>query len=243
MSTVGVIAKRELQGYFSTPIAYIFIIVFLLMMGALTFYVGGFFQRNTASLDSFFLFHPWLYLFLLPALSMRLWAEERKSGNIELLMTLPINPLEAVLGKFFASWIFAGIALLLSFPMVLTVNILGTPDNGVIFSGYLGSFLMAGAMLSIGSCISAANKNQIIAFVLAMAVGFLYTMSGMDMVLEYIRQLMPAFVVDMVSSLSFMTHFELFSKGVVALDSVLFFLSTMVFWLFGTYWMLHAKKA
>lgn len=243
MSTIGVIAKRELQGYFSTPIAYIFIIVFLLMMGALTFYVGGFFQRNTASLDSFFLFHPWLYLFLLPALSMRLWAEERKSGNIELLMTLPINPLEAVLGKFFASWIFAGIALLLSFPMVLTVNILGTPDNGVIFSGYLGSFLMAGAMLSIGSCISAANKNQIIAFVLAMAVGFLYTMSGMDMVLEYIRQLMPAFVVDMVSSLSFMTHFELFSKGVVALDSVLFFLSTMVFWLFGTYWMLHAKKA
>lgn len=243
MNMAWVIARREIEGYFRTPIAVIFIVVFLLLMGALTFYVGGFFARNSASLDSFFLFHPWLYLFLIPAVSMRLWAEERKSGNIELLMTLPIHPFEAIFGKFLASWLFAGIALLLTFPMIITVNMLGSPDNGAILTGYLGSFLLSGALLAIGSCVSAANKNQIIAFVITMAIGFVYMASGLDMVLEYFRQILPTIMIDMVTSLSFLVHFEQFSKGVIPLASVLFFVSTIGLWLFLTYVMLHTKKA
>ena len=178
MRNVMTIFKRELISYFSTPVAYVFIVIFLALMGALAFYVGGFFTSGQATLLTFFFYHPWLYLLLIPAISMRLWAEERKTGTIELLMTLPVSTMQAVLGKFLAAWAFSGIALALTFPMWISVNVLGDPDNGVIAASYIGSFVMAGAFLAIGSCISALTKNQVIAFIVAAAVCFLFTMSG-----------------------------------------------------------------
>ena len=168
-----------------------FLIIFLALTGAFTFYVGGFFERGQADLAPFFQYHPWLYLFLVPAVAMRLWAEERKSGTIELLMTLPISPWEAMLGKFLAAWVFIGVALLLTFPMWITVNVLGSPDNGVILAGYIGSFLMAGAFLAIGSCISALTKNQVIAFIVSAAICFLLVMSGLELVLNVLRAWTP----------------------------------------------------
>lgn len=184
MKQLPVIFKRELASYFATPLAYVFIVIFLVLAGVFTFYLGNFYERNQADLASFFAFHPWLYLFLVPALAMRLWAEERKSGSIELLMTLPLTRFEAVAGKFLAAWAFAGIALLLTFPMVLTVNYLGEPDNGAILAGYLGSWLLAGGYLAIGSCMSALAKNQVIAFILAVAACFLFMLSGFPLVLD-----------------------------------------------------------
>ncbi len=183
MRSIGTIFRRELASYFATPLAYIFIVIFLVMAGVLTFFVGNFFERGQADLQAFFTFHPWLYLVLIPALSMRLWAEERKSGTIELFLTLPISMLSAVLGKFLAAWAFAGIALALTFPFWLTVNYLGTPDNGVILASYVGSFLMAGAFLAVGACLSALTKNQVIAFVITAAASFLFTVSGSPIVL------------------------------------------------------------
>src|SRR6185369_7349066 len=175
-----IIAKREFVAYFSTPLATVFLIIFIALTGAFAFYVGGFFERGQADLSPFFQYHPWLYLLLVPAVAMRLWAEERKSGTIELLMTLPISPWEAILGKFFAAWAFIGVALLLTVPMWITVNVLGDPDNGVIFASYIGSFLMAGAFLAIGSFVSTLTKNQVIAFIVASLICFLFTMSGLD---------------------------------------------------------------
>jgi ABC-2 type transport system permease protein len=172
MNGVITVMKRELASYFATPIAYVFIAIFLILAGAFTFYIGNFYERGQADLTSFFTFHPWLFLFLVPALSMRLWAEERKSGSIELLMTLPLEPWQAVLGKFLAAWLFTGIAIALTFPIWITVNYLGQPDNGVIFAAYVGSFLMAGGFLAVGSCISATTKNQVIAFILSVVTCF-----------------------------------------------------------------------
>src|SRR5437762_7016892 len=169
------IFRRELFSYFATPLAYVFIVMFLVLAGVLTFFVGDFFERGQADLQAFFTFHPWLYLVLSPALSMRLWAEERKTGTIELFLTLPIRLSEAVLGKFLAAWCFAGIALALTFPFWITVNVLGAPDNGVIVASYLASWLMAGAILAIGAAISALTKSQVIAFVIAAAMAFLFT--------------------------------------------------------------------
>src|SRR5210317_1361916 len=162
MNAVMTIARRELSGYFATPLAYVFIVIFLTLAGAFTFYLGNFFARGQADLQPFFAFHPWLYLFLIPALAMRLWAEERKGGTIELLLTMPITMPQAVLGKFLAAWAFTGIALSLTLPVWITVNYLGQPDNGIIVAGYIGSMLMAGAFLSIGSCVSAVTRNQVI---------------------------------------------------------------------------------
>ncbi len=184
MRSIGIIFRRELASYFATPLAYIFIVIFLVMAGALAFFVGNFFERGQADLQAFFTFHPWLYLVLIPALSMRLWAEERKSGTVELFLTLPISMLQAVLGKFLAAWAFAGIALVLTFPFWITVNYLGTPDNGVILASYIGSFLMAGAFLAVGACLSAVTKNQVIAFVITAAACFLFTVSGSPIVLS-----------------------------------------------------------
>src|SRR6185437_4070529 len=172
MRNIRYIFGRELAGYFATPVAYVFLVIFLAMAGAFTFYLGNFFDRGQADLQSFFAFHPWLYLILIPAIGMRLWAEERKTGTIELFLTLPISITEAVLGKFLAAWAFTGIALLLTFPIWITVNVLGSPDNGVIVASYIGSFLMAGGYLAIASCISAATKSQVIAFVVAAALCF-----------------------------------------------------------------------
>ena len=182
MRNILIIAKRELGAYFGTPLAYVFAVIFVALTGAFAFYFGNFFDRGQADLQAFFLYHPWLYLILVPAVAMRLWAEERKSGTIELLMTLPVAPWEAIVGKFLAAWAFVGCCLVLTFPMWITVNMLGNPDNGVIFTSYLGSFLMAGAFLAIGSCISALTKNQVIAFIVAAVICFLFVMSGVEMV-------------------------------------------------------------
>jgi ABC-2 type transport system permease protein len=220
--------KRELKAYFATPLAYVFIVIFLALAGAFTFFLGSFFERGQADLESFFVFHPWLYLFLVPAVAMRLWAEERRTGTIELLMTLPVTGFQAVLGKFLAAWLFVGIALLLTFPVWLTVNYLGQPDNGAILVGYLGSWLMAGAFMAIGACMSALTKNQVIAFVLGAAVCFLFLMSGMDLVLAGFRAWAPPTVVDIVASFSFITQFGQMMKGVLDLASLLFFVSLIV---------------
>lgn len=243
MRQLPAVFKRELGSYFATPLAYVFIVIFLVLSGVFTFYLGGFFESNQASLAPFFNFHPWLYLFLVPALAMRLWAEERKSGTIELLMTLPIGRFEVVAGKFLAAWAFAGLALLLTFPMVLTVNYLGEPDNGAIATGYLGSWLLAGAYLAIGSCMSALAKNQVIAFILAVCLCFLFIVSGFPLVLDAFSAWAPQWLLDAVASLSFLVRFDAISKGVVDLRDLLYFLSLIAAWLAATVVVVDLKKA
>lgn len=240
---VSAIFERELKSYFATPLAYVFIVIFLMMSGALAFYLGGFFERGQADLQPFFNFHPWLYLFLVPAVAMRLWSEERKSGTIELLLTLPITMWQAVIGKFLAAWAFVGIALALTFPMWVTVNFLGQPDNGVIVASYFGSLLMAGAFLAIGSCISAATRSQVIAFILTVVICFLLMLAGFPLVLDVFRSLFPAPVAEAVSQLSFLTHFAAIAKGVIDLRDLLFFLFTIGFWLYATTMVIDLKKA
>jgi ABC-2 type transport system permease protein len=243
MNPVATIFRRELSGYFATPLAYVFIVIFLVLAAVFTFQVGGFLERGQADLQSFFRWHPWIYLVLIPAISMRLWAEERNSGSIELLMTLPIELWQAVLGKFLAAWCFAGVALLLTFPIWITVNYLGHPDNGVIAAGYLGSWLMAGSFLAIGMCLSAATRNQVIAFVTAALVGFLFLLAGFPLVLDLIRGVLPSPVVEAIASLSFLTHFEAVSKGVIDLRDLVYFISLAGFWLVATALVLDMKKA
>lgn len=243
MKQLPIIFKRELASYFATPLAYVFILIFLVLSGVFTFYLGGFYEGGQADLKAFFSFHPWLYLFLVPALAMRLWAEERKSGSIELLMTLPITRFEAVTGKFLAAWVFAGIALLLTFPMVITVNYLGQPDNGAIVTAYLGSWLLAGSYLAIGSCMSALAKNQVIAFILAVSACFLFIVSGFPMVLDAFTGWAPQWVLDAVASLSFLTRFEAISKGVIDLRDLLYFITLMAAWLAATAIVVDLKKA
>ncbi len=243
MRNVITIAKREIGAYFSTPVAYVFLVIFLAMTGAFAFFIGGFFSRGQADLLAFFSYHPWLYLALIPAISMRLWAEERRSGTIELLMTLPLSTTEAVLGKFFAAWAFTAIALSLTFPMWITVNVLGTPDNGVILASYVGSLLMAGAFLAIGSCVSALTKNQVIAFIVAATVCFLFTMSGLDLVLNFFRGWTPEILVDTIASFSFLTHFQAVTNGVIDLRDFIYFFSLIAFWLFANVIVVDLKKS
>jgi len=243
MRQLPVLFKRELASYFTTPLAYVFIVIFLVLSGVFTFYLGNFFESGQANLAPFFAFHPWLYLFLVPAIAMRLWAEERKSGTIELLMTLPITRFEAVTGKFLAAWAFAGLALLLTFPMIITVNYLGEPDNGAIITGYIGSWLLAGAYLAIGSCMSALAKNQVIAFILAVSVCFLFIVSGFPMVLDGFSGWAPQWVIDAVASLSFLTRFDAISKGVIDLRDLLYFLTLIAAWLAATAVVIDLKKA
>jgi ABC-2 type transport system permease protein len=212
-----------MASYFATPVAYVFIVIFLALNGVMTFYVGNFFDRNQADLVAFFSFHPWLYLFLIPALSMRLWAEERRTGTIELSMTLPLTTGQVVIGKFLAAWAFTGIALALTFPIWLTVNYLGDPDNGAILAGYLGSLLMAGGFLAVGSFVSALTKNQVIAFVLAATLCFLLVAMGSTIVLNFLGDLASGEVADFLRSLSVMNHFSDISKGVVDLRDAIYF--------------------
>lgn len=243
MQNLNVIFKRELNSYFTTPIAYIFIMIFLFLSGIFTFYLGSFFERGQADLQPFFTFHPWLYLFLIPALTMRLWAEERKGGTIEMLLTLPITISDAVLGKFFAAWAFTAIALALTFPMWITVNYLGSPDNMVILLSYLGSLLMAGAFLSIGMCISAVTKNQVIAFIISLVVCLAFVLSGFPIVLDFFRAWTPQLIVETISSFSFLTHFDSFNKGLLDVRNIIYFVSLMAFWLFATAILIEMKKA
>jgi ABC-2 type transport system permease protein len=243
MSHIAVIVRRELGSYFATPLAYVFIVIFLVLAGALAFFVGNFFDRGQADLQPFFTFHPWLYLVLIPALAMRLWAEERKSGTIELLLTLPISMTEAVVGKFLASWAFAGIALILTVPFWITVNYLGHPDNGVILASYIASFLMAGAFLAIGASLSALTKNQVIAFVVTAAVCFAFTVSGSPIVLGFIKGWAPEAVLGTVAGFSFLTHFNAIIRGVIDLRDAVFFLSVIAFFLYANTIIVDLKKA
>ncbi len=243
MTNIWVVFKRELSGYFMTPIAYVFIVIFLFLSGIFAFYLGRFFDRAQADLEPFFGFHPWLYLFLIPALAMRLWAEERRSGTIELLLTLPITTAQAVLGKFVAAWAFTGIALALTFPMWLTVNYLGDPDNGVILASYLGSLLMAGAFLAIGECLSCVTRNQVIAFVVTAVVCLLFVLSGYPLVLDFFRAWAPQLLVETISSFSFLTHFNAITKGVIDLRDIVYFASLIAFWLFASTALIEMKKA
>lgn len=293
MRNVKIIARRELGAYFGTPLAYIFVIIFVALTGAFAFFIGNFFERGQADLQAFFVYHPWLYLLLVPAIAMRLWAEERKSGTIELLMTLPVSTTEAILGKFVAAWAFIGIALLLTTPMWITVNYLGRPDNGVILASYIGSFLMAGAFLAIGSAISALTKNQVIAFIVSATLCFLFVMSGAEMVLNVVRRLSPGaivqlvgvvaalvvlavaayqsnwgaavaaaaggliayligwllgdfgsgFVVQAIAALSFLSHFDQVTKGVISLSMLVFYATLIGFFLFANVVIVEMRKA
>jgi len=243
MSNIWVLFKREFRGYFITPIAYVFIAIFIFLSGIFAFYIGGFFSRGQADLQPFFNFHPWLYLFLIPALAMRLWAEERRGGTIELLLTLPLTTAQSVAGKFLAAWAFTALALTLTFPMWVSVNYLGEPDNGVIAASYVGSLLMAGGFLSIGSCISALTKNQVIAFVLSAVVCLIFVLAGFPVVLNFFSLFAPEVVVSAISSFSFLTHFEGISKGVIDVRDLVFFLSLIAFWLFSNVVLVELKKA
>jgi len=243
MGNVWTVFKREFRGYFITPIAYVFIAIFVFLSGIFAFYIGGFFSRAQADLLPFFNFHPWLYLFLIPALAMRLWAEERRGGTIELLLTLPLTTTQTVIGKFMAAWAFTGIALALTFPMWLTVNYLGEPDNGVILASYLGSLLMAGGFLAIGSCISALTKNQVIAFVLSAVACLIFVLAGFPVVLNFVSLFAPQAVLDAVSSFSFLTHFKAISRGVIDVRDLVFFVSLIALWLYANVLLVEWKKS
>jgi len=243
MRATWIVFRRELAAYFATPLAYVFIIVFLVLAGSLTFFLGSFFDRGQADLQPFFTFHPWLYLFLIPAIAMRLWAEERKTGTIELFLTLPVTTTQAVLGKFLAAWGFCGIALALTFPLWLTVNVLGEPDNGVILASYIGSWLMAGSFLAIGAAISALTKNQVIAFVVAAVACFLLTVSGSSVVLGFFTGWAPQAVIDTIASFSFISHFTSLMRGVIDLKDMVYFVSLIVFFLFANTAIVELKKA
>ncbi|ATR20403.1 ABC transporter permease protein [Roseomonas mucosa] len=236
------VARRELTGYFATPVAYVFIVIFLVLSGTLTFTLGGFFDRGVADLSPFFQFVPWLFLFLVPALTMRLWAEERRLGTIELLLTLPIAQWQAVLGKFLAAWVFCAIALALTFPLVVTVNILGSPDNGVIATGYLGCLLVAGAYLAVGAAVSALTKNQVIAFVLAVAVCFLFAVAGSPVLGTFLDRNIPA-LSDIARGLSVTERLQAFSRGVVSARDLVFFATFTGFWLFANAVAVDNRKA
>ncbi len=237
------VMRRELTGYFATPVAYVFLIIFLVMTGIFAFYLGNFYARGFADLEPFFRFHPWLYLFLVPAISMRLWAEERHSGTIELLFTLPLTTIQAVMGKFLAAWLFLGIALVLTLPMWITVNYLGDPDNGVILAAYVGSWLMAGGFLAIGSCMSALTRNQVVAFILSIVVCFLFLLSGLPMVMNLFNSWAPQIVLDGIANLSFLKHFADISKGVIDLRDLVYFALVIGFWLLANVLILDMKKA
>lgn len=242
MRNVWIVARRELAAYFATPVAVVFIVIFLALQGALTFNLGNFFDRNQADMAPFFNFLPWVFLLLIPALTMRLWAEERRLGTIELLLTLPITQGQAVVGKFLAAWAFCAIALALTFPFVLTVNYLGRPDNGVIATGYVGGLLVAGAFLSIGSALSAATKNQVIAFVLGVAVCFVFAVASYPLVTDFLAKSSPA-LAEIVRRLSVAERFQGFTRGVVALRDLIYFASFIGFWLFLNTVIVEHRKA
>lgn len=241
---IKAITKRELGAYFSSPLAYVFIVIFLLLCGFFTFMVGGFFERGEASLvRPFFDWHPWFYLFLVPAVGMRLWAEERRVGTIELLLTMPITAWQAILGKFLASWLFLGLALVLTFPIWITVNYLGSPDNGVILCGYLGSWLMAGAYLSISCFTSAMTRTQVVSFIVSVVLCLFLILAGFPPVIKLLENWASPWLVDTVTSFSVMRHFEGFQRGVLDSRDILFFLSVMVFSLFTTSAILRGHRA
>ncbi len=232
MSQVLPVFKREFLGYFRSPVAYVFLVVFLMAAVGLAFFLGNFFEAGVASLESFFFFHPWLFLFLIPAAGMRLWSEEKRTGTVELLFTLPITTLEAVLGKFLAAWAFLTVAILLSVPMAFTVGYLGDPDWGVIFTSYLGSILMAGAYLGVCSLTSALTKNQVISFVISVLICLILVFLGWSVFSDLLETVLPQTLADVLANFSFKTHFDPFTKGIIDPKDVVFFLSLTGFTLF-----------
>lgn len=227
------IFKRELRAYFDSPLAYVFMVIFLMLLGFFTFFIGHYFEMGQADLQGFFQWHPWVYLFLIPAISMRLWAEEQRMGTIEMLLTYPLTLAEVILGKFLAAWIFIGICLVLTFPMILTVSYLGNPDPGPIFCGYLGSFLMAGAFLSVGIMTSALTRSQVISFIIAFVLCLFLNLAGFPPVTEMISGWAPIWLINMVSQLSFFSHFMAMERGVLALRDLVYYLSVITFMLFA----------
>jgi len=239
---LSAIIQREFTSYFATPVAYVFLVIFLVLQGLFTFYLGAFFEREQADLVSFFSYQPWLFLFLMPAIGMRLWAEERKSGTFELLLTLPVPLGTIVLGKYLAALMFAGVALLLTAPIWITVNWLGNPDNGVIITGYLGAFLMAASYLAIGAALSASTKNQVVAFILSVAGCFLFLVSGLPMVLDVFSGWAPEALVLAIANLSLLSHFDNLQKGVVALSDLLYFAAIIGLWLWINRVVIESKR-
>jgi ABC-2 type transport system permease protein len=237
------VAKRELTGYFASPVAYVFIIIFLLLSGFLTFMVSGFFERGQANLLPFFAWHPWLYLFLVPAVGMRMWSEERRLGTIELLLTMPITPWQAILGKFLAAWIIIALALALTFPIVITVNYLGHPDNGVIFASYIGSLLLAGSYLSVSAMTSAMTRNQVVSFIVSVVICLFLILAGWPPVTNLITNWAGQGFVETIAAFSVMTHFDSLQKGVIDFRDVLFFISVIIFCLFTTSVIIRAHRA
>jgi ABC-2 type transport system permease protein len=242
-TNIKAIMKRELGGYFTSPIAYVFLVIFLLLTGFFTFTVGNFFERGEASLVSFFTWHPWLYLFLVPAVGMRLWSEERRLGTLELLLTLPITSWQAIVGKFLASWAFLALALVLTFPVVITVNWLGDPDNGVIIAGYVGSLLLAGAYLAISCMTSAMTRNQVISFILSVMICLFLILAGYTPVTDLLTRFANPVVTQTIAAFSVMTHFEGFQRGVLDTRDVIFFASVIGFALFATGVIIRNQRA
>ena len=238
-----IILDRELKGYFRTPLASIFMLVFLALSSGMTFFLGRFFERDQADLTAFFAWHPWLFLVLMPAIGMRLWAEERRAGTIELLITLPVTNTQLVVGKFLASWIFTLIALILTMPIWITVNYLGEPDNHVILISYFGSWLMAGAFLALTSCLSALTKNQVIAFIISSISGFVLIMAGFNLVLSAVRSWSPNWITETISSMSFLSHFSRIQMGVFDLSTLVFFISMIILCLWVNVQLVQVKKA
>ena len=243
MTSLLIIIRREFASYFATPLAAVFLVVFVAVSSGMTFFVSGFFDRAQADLSSFFTWQPWLYLVLMPAVGMRLWAEERRLGTIELLMTLPVQPWKFVVGKWTAAFAFAGLALVLTMPMWITVNILGSPDNGVILASYIGAWLMAGAFLAISACISALTKNQVLAFIGAVITGFVFVMAGFDLILSAVRPWAPDVIVQAIASMSFIGHFQRITDGVFEGSALVFFFSLITFALWLNVQILDARKA
>lgn len=238
-----IMIKKEWQAYFLTPIAPLFLIIFLVLSSTLTFYVGGFYEREIADLESFFQFHPWIYLFLVPAIGMRLWSEEYRSGSAELLLTLPLSTWEVVWGKYLAALGLIGLGLALSFPIWITVNVLGHPDNGVIVGAYFGSWLLAGVFLAISAAVSATTSNQVVAFIASCAICFVFLMSGMPLVLEPMGQVLPQSLVDAISQTSFLVHYSAMARGLLDLKSLVYFLGLIGVLLTGNWTMIELRKA
>jgi ABC-2 type transport system permease protein len=242
-NNIKTITKRELGGYFTSPIAYVFLIIFLLLTGFFTFTIGNFFERGEASLVSFFTWHPWLYLFLVPAVGMRLWSEERRLGTMELLLTMPLTTWQAIIGKFLASWLFLALALALTFPVWITVNWLGSPDNGIIAAGYVGSLFLAGSYLAISCMTSALTRNQVISFILSVVICLFFILAGYTPVTDLLTRFASPVVVDIIAAFSVMTHFEGFQRGVIDLRDFLFFASVIGFALFTTGVIIRSQRA
>ncbi len=242
MSPVLAVMRRELRSYFVTPVAYVFLVIFLVLSGILTFQVGDFYERGLADLQPFFSMHPWLYLILVPAITMRMWAEEAKGGTLELLLTLPLTLWQAMVGKFLAAWLFVGLALALTFPLWITVNYLGSPDNGVIIAGYLGSWLMAGNFIAIGACLSALTRSQVVAFILTALVCVLLILVGSPQVLDFFHDTLARRLVNGLAHLSMLRHFEGLARGVLDVRDALYFLLSTLGWLVGGVLLLDLKR-